>query len=298
MFYYHLKSFVSKNNNYLHCLCRCMVHGHIDESCTENSRQNIDGVSCYGVPFVHCKKKQEHHFEELKSKYNFNPKIIWSCQWLKLKKQVWTIKDYVINTKTEFIPKLEVEDFFENRYPKIPPKQLNIRDAVSLKYNAHIFFKKKYFLSFLQIRGGRVEQFCTLWDKESNPSSTLSYRDINSLYPSICLHQKFGCGPYEHLVDQNKIQKTFNYNEEKYEFQDENGNTLYGLVTCRVGIARENAHHFKQNIAILPHKIKIDSTEMTFYPMCGSCLKLQSKKSCIHNNFERSWVDTYDLIEL
>ena len=66
----------------------------------------------------------------------------------------------------------------------------------------------------------------------------------------------------------------------------------------RVGIARENAHHFKQNIAILPHKIKIDSTEMTFYPMCGSCLKLQSKKSCIHNNFERSWVDTYDLIEL
>ena len=160
-----------------------------------------------------------------------------------------------------------------------PPPQMAVRDG---------------------LRGGCVELYSL--KAEADHDHDVSYFDINSLYPFICLKNKFVVGPGIHLLGSkmlgrlrlDTVKGCFMYHDplEKEERECD------GIIQVKISIDRNN--HSLSQFPFLPIRIKETGSDKmkTYRAACFQCLKDKNKNLCQHDMAQRTWRDTYTCIEV
>ena len=116
----------------------------------------------------------------------------------------------------------------------------------------------------------------------------------DSLYPFCAMSKKFCLGSPEVIIGPQV--KNFVWGDNELFLQDENGslNMVEGLLLVRVVLPRSVAPKLR-GIPFLPRKFKNKSVAAE----CNMCLENHQRHDlCKHNDFERSFVETYTINEL
>ena len=133
------------------------------------------------------------------------------------------------------------------------------------------------------IKGGRTEVFQLHAIVQDVVCESISYLDINFLYPYVMATIDF---PFGHLVIQHGDQSCRNLLHKLHRKNEK----LIGL--CQVRVLAPN------NLIIPPLGHKTDGKLM--FLLCRMCSldgHIQRYR-CSHNDHERSWIDTYTSIDL
>ena len=146
-----------------------------------------------------------------------------------------------------------------------------------------------------RLRGGCVELFNLVAVADSEHD--VSYFDINSLYPFICLKNKFVVGPGLHLLGPKMVSR-LSLDRERgcFLYHDPVDSTVRqcdGVMQVRIGIPANN--HSLSQFPFLPIRNKEPGTQnfKTFRASCLLCLENRHKGLCKHSMSQRVWRDTY-----
>lgn len=143
------------------------------------------------------------------------------------------------------------------------------------------------------IRGGRVEllSICATITECENNMRILAY-DANSLYPTVAIENEF---MYESpMIAIGQQLNNIKLYDNKFYWLDEKKKKYrikFGIIQCRVMLKRKN------DCAGMPFLLcRINKRSMGIG--CYKCARLKRKTFCKCSDTERSWIETYSLIEI
>ena len=168
--------------------------------------------------------------------------------------------------------------FLSNGYVYKEIKECEFQKQMKHDINLKLFIDNFDFVPPPKVRdalfGGRTEAFAAFYELKNFNESEICYYDICSLYPYVLMSKRFPIG-YPRIITE-KFNSIDNY---------------FGLVQCRV-LPPKNLY-----LPVLPYRNEKD--KKLYFGLCKLCI--QKKKfdiTCIHTDFQRSWVGFYTTPEL